>query len=199
MSSQVLKTGVVNSGFFAEETQYNKSGSFIKNINNNLMSGVVDIATNKNGTLYSTNTLGVIAAATLKSLAGQTLCVSYEICTTGDRYSTEQGETAWNQVRYGVHGSCYIDDVVQYPFTNYLTYSGEATRVSMTWTVPNGTTYTDFSLAVQTYDKPASTNSAVWFLKNLKVEVSSYPTPYVMSDFNIASSDAVSFADFIET
>ena len=199
MSVQIVKTGIVSGHFFGEEGQYGKAGSINKTINNNLMSGMMDVFTNKTGNLRSVNTLGVIPAATMQSLAGQTLCVSYEVCAIGDRYSTEQGETARDKVRYGVHGSCRIDDVVQYPFTNYLTYSGDATRVHMTWTVPSGTTYTDFSIAVQAFDKPASTNNATWFMRNLKIEVSNYPTAYIASDFNVAGDGALSFADFMES
>ena len=200
MSVQVQKTGIVNGHFFGEDLQTNKAGSFMKKINNNLIYGLVDALTNKNGQIHPTvNTLGVIGAATLQANAGQTLCLSYEVCTSGARYSTEQGQTAWNQVRYGVHGSCFIDNVVQYPFTNYLEYSGDAKRVYMTWTIPSGTTYTDLSISVQTFDKPASTNNAVWYLRNLKIELSSYPTPYITSDFSVAGADALSFADFMET
>ena len=198
MSVSVKKTGVVNGHFFTEENQFGKAGSFTNDINNNLLSGIIDVVKDKSGVISSVNTLGLIPSDTIKSLAGQILCLSYEVCTSGDRYSTEQGETAWNQTRYGVHGSCTIDGSANYPFANYLNYSGDATRLYMLWRVPSGTTYGNLTIANQTYDKPASTNNAVWYLRNLKLELSDHPTPYVLSDYNVVGDSALSFNDFIE-
>ena len=198
MSINITKQGIVNANIFVEEGQYGKAGFISKTINNNLLSGIAEYYTNKNGTISSKNTLGSISGEIVQSLAGKTLCFSYEVCTLGDRYSTEQGQTAWNQVRYGSHGSCTISGSVNYPFANNLQYSGNATKIYSTWTIPTGgTSYGALTFAIQNYDKPASTNSNIWFMKNFKLEVSNYPTPYVMNDINV-SGDSLSFNNFIE-
>lgn len=196
--SQIYKTGVVTSNNFVEEGQYDKAGADFNIINPNLMPGYVEYHTTKDGHTYSYNTLGTIPATTIEALAGKTLCMSFEICTPGDRYSTEQGQTAWNQIRYGIHGAISIGGTATYPFAGCLTYSGNPTRSVQTWTVPTGaSSYGALSVAVQLYDKPASTNSAEWWVRNLKIEVADHATPYVMSDIS-ASGSAMSFENFIE-
>ncbi len=196
--SNINQQGIVTANVFVEEGQYGKAGSIAQIINNNLLPGIAEYYTNKNGSISSKNTLGSISASTIESLAGKTLCFSYEACTLGDRYSTEQGQTAWNQTRYGTHGRIYINGSISYPFTTYLNYSGAATRLYMTYTIPTGAdTYSELTIHPNVYDKPASTNNNIWFMKNFKVEVSSYPTPYVINDFDV-SGDAMSFNEFIE-
>lgn len=198
MSVNVTKQGIVNANIFVEEGQYGKAGSISKTINNNLLPGIAEYYTNKNGAISSKNTLGAIPIDIIESLAGKTLCFSYEVCAIGDRYSTEQGQTSWSQTRYGTHGRLYINGSVTYPFTTYLNYTGPSTRVYMTYTIPTGKdSYSELTIHPNVYDKPASTNNDIWFMKNFKVEVSNYPTPYVMNDINV-SGDSLSFNNFIE-
>ncbi len=194
----ITKQGLINAKVFVEEGQYNKVGSVYKTINNNLLPGIAEYYTNKNGSISSKNTLGAIPLNVIQSLVGKTLCFSYEVCTIGDRYSTEQGQTAWNQTRYGTHGRIYINGSVIYPFTTYLNYSGASAKVYMTYTIPTGKdSYSELTIHPNVYDKPASTNNSIWFMKNFKVEVSNYPTPYITNDVNV-SGDSLSFNNFIE-
>lgn len=194
----ITKQGLVNTGIFVEETQYDKAGSISKTINNNILPGYAEYYTTKNGNTTAKNHLGSVTGEMMQSLAGKTLCFSYEVCTDGDRYSTEQGETAWNKTRYGTHARIYIDGSVVYPFAGQLNYSGPSTKVYMLWTVPTGaSTYSELTVHPNVYDKPASTNSSTWFMRNFKLEVSHYPTPYIMNDINV-SQDVMSFNNFIE-
>lgn len=196
--SNVTKQGIVYSNNFIEQEQYGKQASFGKILNPNLQTGQVTIYTNKRGTISSSNTLASISAATVESLAGKTLCMSYECACNGVRYSTEQGQTAWNQIRYGIHGSCSISGSTQYPFAGYLGYSGPATRLVQTWTVPTGaSSYGGLGFSVQNFDKPASTNNETWFIRNFKLEVFGGATPYVLYEYG-GSGDVVDAQEFIE-
>lgn len=193
----ITKSGIILSNNIIEEIQYNKQGSIYKEINPNLLPGIVDIKTTKDSTEHSIITIGSISGDAMKALAGKTLCCTYEVSANGERYSTEQGESSWTQTRYGIHCTLSIDNNTCYPFADYLNYSGPATRVIMTFTVPSGTNFSQLGVAVQNFDKPASTNNEIWYIKNLKIEIGDHPTPFVMSDFLI-NGDAISVKEVIE-
>ena len=196
--SSITKSGIILCNNFVEETQYGKQGSIYKEIKPNLQTGIVEIYTNKNGTISSKNTIAAIPKATIEALAGQTLCMSYEVNCSGDRSSTEQGQTAYNYTRYGIHGAVKLDDTQYYPFASYLNYSGTATKVVQTWTIPTGkTTYRELGFSVQNFDKPASTNNEIWFIRNMKIEVGDHATPY-LNYYNTGNGDGLSAREIIE-
>lgn len=64
-----------------------------KEINPNMLSGYYSVVTDKNGNTTS-GSISTVPAATMQSLAGSTLILSYDVCAPGDRYSTENGLTA---------------------------------------------------------------------------------------------------------
>lgn len=195
---RILKNGIITTNNLIEANYYNDTkGSFYKTIGNNLISGNVEVYTDKNGTISRTDTHGSIDAATLKSLAGKTLIMTYETAAPGDRYSVESGQSSvWTKNRYGIHGATYIDGVVQYPFTQYLGYNNIAAKAIMTWVVPTGETYDNLGFALQDFDKPASTNDEIWFIKNLKIEIATV-SPFVYKD-GITNGDCIAFEEFIE-
>ena len=195
--SRISKQGIIITNNIIENIQYDKSGSIHKIIRPNILPGQVSIYTNKNGSISgSYSAIGAVSADIIQSLAGQTLCFSYEVNTNGDRYSTEQGQTAWNQTRYGIHGAITIGGSTNYPFAGELNYSGIGKRCYQIWTVPTGaSSYGQLGFAVQNFDKPSSTNNEIWFIRNVKLEVGSSPTPYIIDD---ANGDAISFNEFIE-
>ena len=196
--SSIYKTGIVLSNNFVEENQFNKATSIYKQLNSNLVPGRIEVYTNKNGAISSVNTLSFIPGATIKSLAGQTLCCSYEVACLGARYSAEQGQTAWQYTRYGIHGGITIDGSTNYPFADNLNYSGGPKKVVMTWTIPTGkTNYGDLTVSVQLFDKPASTNNEVWYIKDYKIEVAGYNTPYINKDYS-GTGDVLSSKEIIE-
>ena len=194
----ISKSGIVVTNNLIETNFYKDiKGSYYKKIGNNLLSGNLEVYTDKNGTISRTDTHGSIDAATLKSLAGKTLILSYETCAPGDRYSAESGQSSvWTKNRYGIHGSCTIDGNIQYPFTSYLGYNNVAITAIMSWVVPTGEEYTGLGFALQDFDKPASTNDAIWFMKNLKLEVATV-TPFTYKD-GITDGDGLAFKEFIE-
>lgn len=193
----ILKSGVISSNNLLENDLYGIQGTITKQLNNNLITGNAVVYTDKNGTISKTDNLGGIEPDVLKTLAGKTLIVSYDVYTPGYRYSEETGQSSvWNKVRYGIHGACYIDGNVQYPFTKYLGGSSTPIRCIMTWTVPSGETYTRLGFAVQDFDKPASTNDSVWYMKNFKLEIDSV-TPYTPSDYT-GTGDSLVFKEFLE-
>lgn len=194
----VFRTGLIKSNNFVEQFQYGKQSSFGNVLNQNLQSGTVEIYTNNGGTIRSTKALANIPAETIQSLVGKTLCMSYECSCNGDRYSTEQGQTAYNYTRYGIHGSISISGSANYPFAGYLNYSGPATRLVQTWTVPTGaSSYGALGFSVQNFDKPASTNGEIWFIRNLKVEVFGGATPYILYEYG-HTGDVIDSEEFIE-
>ena len=192
------KSCSINADNIIENNLYNNQGSIGKGLQPNLLTGVLEIYTNKNGTISYTNTFSGLSASTVESLAGKTLCFSYEVCTNGSRYSTEQGQTSWDKVRYGIHGACSISGSTNYPFAGELTYSGTAKRCYQLWTIPTGaSSYGRLDFSVQNFDKPSSTNNEVWYLRNVKLEVSTYPTAFTLNDYG-SNGETLIFDEFIE-
>ena len=204
--SNLLQTGVFNANNIIENTMYGKQMSVGEVLNPNLVSGNIEIYTNKSGTISSKNTIGNVSSAIINDSVGKIFCLSYEVCASGTRYSTEQGQTAWNQIRYGLHCGCVgtksdSSTTQFYPFASYLTYSGVATRVYQYWTVPTGyASFSNLTFHLQNYDKPASTNNDTWFLRNFKLELcgtSNINTPYVLKEHD-GSGDYIVTDNFIE-
>lgn len=197
--ANISKQGVVTANNFIENYQYTDTKATIgKEVRPNILTGMLEIYTNKSGTINSIKTVSGLPAATVQSLVGQTLCLSYEVCTIGDRYSTEQGQTAYNYTRYGVHGSCTMGSSTSYPFAGELNYSGVAKRCYQTWTIPTGkSSYGGLGLSVQNFDKPASTNGSLWFLRNIKLEIGNYPTAFVLPEYT-QTGDSIITEEFIE-
>ena len=197
-----FKTGIVTSSIFTEEENIPREG---KQINDNILTGNVIIYTNSSGTISSLITRGSISGERIKQLEGKTLCFSYEVCTLGDRYSTEQGQTSWDKTRYGMHASIQATNssgatTQYYPFADNLNYSGDYKRVVMTWTVPTGfASFTELGFAVQNFDKPASTNKNIWFIRNIKLEVSNHATGYILNySLNNNRTDWTANKEFLE-
>lgn len=200
--SNITKSGIVSSSIFIEEENIPRIGN---EINNNVLTGNVIIYTNSSGTISSSSTIGSLSGETVLSLVGKTLCFSYEVNCVGTRYSTEQGQTAWQQTRYGIHGTCSGTNssgttTAFYPFASYLNYTGSYQRVVQTWTVPSGyTSFSQLAFAVQNFDKPASTNKEIWFIRNTKLEIADHVTPYILNDaINNNHNDWFAMKEFIE-
>jgi len=190
-NSTFSKNGTIIANTLYDNAYLNDKATIGKRISPNILSGMIEVVTTKNGDLKSVNTLGSISATTMTSMAGKVLCLSYDVCCPGDRYSTEQGQTGYQYVRYGVHGQYKVlksDGTVKsttYPFANQLEYSGGKIRVSQYATLPtlsNGETLSTLTFHDQTFDKPATTNNSTWYLRNIKLEIcenGSKPTPYI--------------------
>lgn len=197
MNSNFTSQGIVNTTNIIENKLIDKSLYINPNINTNLISGIYSVTTNKNGTMGSViNTIASIPAATIQSLAGKTLCMSYDVCAIGARYSAEQGQTSYEYTRYGIHGGISINGTTNYPFANYLNYDGKG-RVYQTWTVPSATSYGDLWFSFQNFDKPASTNNNIWFIRDLKLEIGNIGTPFVLNNYN-STGECIVANNFIE-
>lgn len=187
MNININKSGVLGVNEISEDSLLYQNSRFGRTIRPNILSGILDVETTKDGTQRKISYLGSISSTELISYVGRVLCLSYEVSTYGERYSAEMGYTAWNKTRYGLHGSltCKKSDgssELFYPFASYLNYNGPQSRLYVSWTVPTGyKEYGDLSISVQDFDKPSSTNNAVWFIRNVKLEIGNYPTPYVES------------------
>ncbi len=185
------KDGTIIANTLYDNAYLNDKANIGKRISPNILSGMIDVVATKDGKSKNVNTLGSISAATMTSMAGKVLCLSYDVCCPGDRSSTEQGQTGYQYVRFGVHGGYNVlksDGTVKsttYPFANQLEYSGGKKRISQYATLPtlsNGETLSALTFNNQTFDKPATTNNSTWYLRNIKLEIcenGSKPTPYI--------------------
>ena len=177
-NTQLQKTGVLNAFELNDDKYYDQQAKIGKKAWGDILHSNYHVITTKDQQ-QATGTVPTIPAAIIKSLAGKTLKFSYDVCTAGQRLSEETGETAWNKIRYGIHGSMGYTNAAgttetSYPFAGQLTYAGNATHVEQSWTIPTGyQAYGDLGWGVQPYDKPSSTNNNTWFISNVKLEVSS--------------------------
>lgn len=202
-SLDIRNTGAVDTANIVEDELFNGNLSLGQQVNENISVNNIRIKTDKTGRLVSKKTFTPIDASYIEAHAGETLIMSYEVSALGDRYSTEQGQTAYSYTRYGIHGSMSGVNAsgtsqTVYPFASYLEYSGGVTRVSMSWTIPSGwQTYGPLNFAIQDFDKPASTNNNVWFIRNVKLELSNRATPYI-SSMQGAGGDYIETQEIIE-
>jgi len=189
--NKILKTGITKSANFFEDLYYDEIAHIGKQMNDNILSpNDLEIITTNNSSI-KTGSLGIIPAETIQALAGKTLIFSYDVCTTGERLSEVNGDTAYNKVRYGIHGSMtYVNasgtSGTNYPFTSYLTYSGNSKHTVQTWTIPiNYQSYGNLSFAIQNFDMPSNNNSNTWFIKNVRLEVQENTTNGWISGTNL--------------
>ena len=180
--TEFKKTGIVCAYDLNDNKYYDNIGHIGKKSYQDILNSNYYAISTKNSH-YTFGSVPSIPAATITALAGKTLKLSYDVCTLGPRLSTENGDTAWNKIRYGIHGSMSYTNAsgtsgTSYPFAGYLEYSGDKKHVEQTWTIPTGyQTYGALEWGVQPYDRPASTNNNTWFISNIKLEVISDPSP----------------------
>lgn len=192
LSSNIIENNMTDNNFKIGKQIY-------PNLLDNKIDCVVSYSTSSKKTGYT-----AIPAEFIQSHAGETLIMSYDVSAEGDRYSDEIGETGYSYVRFGIHGSMSGTNAsgasqTVYPFASYLQYSGGPKRVSMSWEIPTGwQQYGNLNLGVQPFDKPASTNKNVWFIKNLKIELSNYATPFVKYGYDVGNGDYILSQEIIE-
>lgn len=204
MGLNISKNGIIAVSNLIEASIYNKQASIGQQINPNILNNTIEIYTNSSGTISSNKTYVAVPSSYIQAHAGQVLVFSYDVCALGDRSSTEQGQTAYNYTRYGIHGAMTGvngsgSSTTQYPFADYLNYSGNAARVIQSWIIPTGwQQYGDLGFSVQNYDKPSSTNTATWFIKNVKLELSTFATPFTKYEQILADGNYLHAQEFIE-
>lgn len=147
----------------------------------NLLKGGYQVTT----TSSSETAIGTLELDTIRmpltSLPGKTFTFTYDYSVEGNKlYSTGD----WRKDRYGIHLSYnYTKNGTTsntYPGTNYLEVSGTG-RAVQTFSIPADIIVNSFSFGIQPYNKPASGNNAIWYLKNVKLEeglVDNGYTPY---------------------
>ena len=146
----------------------------------NLLAGNFNSIATKNGT-NNTGSLWVntasIPTGNLNYLIGKTLIFSYEVSAVGEGYLPRTSNLA---SRYGIHGCLQGSGTFQqYPFANYLHYTGGAKRVVMKYTIPTTmTSITNLTFALQATNYPAADNNATWYIKNCKLEIADEITPW---------------------
>lgn len=192
----INKNGLISSFNIIENNLIDKNFQIGKCINPNILDNNIDCEVTYNTSVKKTNYTS-IPASFIEEHAGENITFSYDVNTEGERYSDEIGETSISYVRFGIHG--YMTGInasgtsqTVYPFASYLQYSGGPKRVVMSWTIPTGwQQYGNLSLSVQLFDKPASTNKNLWFIKNVKMELSYYDTPYVKYGYDTNEKDYI--------
>lgn len=137
-------------------------------------------ATATNSGVSSVGSASIPNGATiLMNNKGKTCWFSFDYSTEGTR---ENGSGSLGE-RFGCHLSLNYNNasgtaVQNYPCASYLTMSGTGHAV-MSFTIPSAmTAVNSFTVACQPNAKPASDNSATWYLKNLKVEIGDKATSW---------------------
>ena len=189
--NKILKTGITKSANFFEDLYYDKIAHIGKQMNDNILNpNDLEVITT-NSSNIKTGSLGFIPAETIQALAGKTLIFSYDVCTPGERLSEVNGDTAYNKIRYGIHGAIsYVNasgtSGTNYPFASYLAYSGDSKHTIQTWTIPtNYQSYGNLNFSIQNFDKPSNNNSNTWFIKNVRLEVQENTTNGWISGTNL--------------
>jgi len=199
----INKGGVTSFSNIIENDLIDRDFQIGKQVNPNLLDNNIDCVVTYSSSVKKTGYTS-IPAEFITAHVGESLTLSYDVSAEGDRYSDEMGQTAYNYVRFGIHGSMTGINAsgtsqTTYPFTNYLQYSGGPKRAVMTWEIPTGwQQYGNLTLGVQPFDKPASTNKSTWFLRNVKIELSNHATPYVKYGYAVGNENYILSQEFKE-
>ena len=118
----------------------------------------------------------------LKANLGKTLWFSFDYSVEGSKtYASSDG---YAKYRYGAHLSLGYTDTngttkQTYPCTEYLNMVGTG-RAIQSFKIPiDIQTVNYFGVAMQPFNKPASGNTATWYLRNFKIEIGDKPTPWI--------------------
>lgn len=156
--------------------------------NTNLVKGKYQCVSTKDNFSSSGNLTFTLTAAELLVHKGETLTLSYDVYSMGDKTSNGSGFSGAGD-RFGIHGSIKYtlnggSSTQQYPLANLLN-TGKNGHYSTSWTIPSNLASIENNLnfAIQTnpsngFAKPASTNNTTWYLKNVKVEFGDKATPW---------------------
>lgn len=146
----------------------------------NLFKGNYSAVTTKDGTVQSGDITFDTSIMNLNSLIGKTIWYSFDYQCLGDKLNATGNYTT---DRYGSHLTLnYVDSSgtakTSYPCASMLEFTGTG-RTVQSYTIPsNIQSITSLSGTKQPYNRPAATNNATWYLKNFKLEVGDYATPY---------------------
>lgn len=150
----------------------------------NLVKGnysVIATATSKTSIGSATITLPT-GYTSWNQLIGKTVTLSYDYSIEGDKLNNTGN---YSKDRFGIHGTVTGADssgsvITHYPFASYLEASGRGKAVQ-TFTFPtNMTEVTNFTLALQAYNQPATNNSNTWYIKNVKLELGDKATAFIL-------------------
>ena len=167
--------------------------------NENILAGNYSCIT----TATSHTTSGVATTQGINNLfvanQGKKLWFSFDYSTEGER---QAGSGSLGN-RYGAHLSfryTKTDGTLSsqiYPCASYLTMSGTG-RAEMSYTLPTDIqSVNNFAISLQPNARPASGNTATWYLKNFKLEIGERATPWVPNEVDSEYS-AMGFDDGIE-
>ena len=146
----------------------------------NLFKGNYSAVTTKDGTVQSGDIAFDTSIMDLNSLIGKTIWYSFDYQCLGDKLNATGNYTT---DRYGSHLTLnYVDSSgatkTAYPCASMLEFTGTG-RAVQSYTIPsNIQSITSLSGTKQPYNLPAATNNSTWYLKNFKLEVGDYATPY---------------------
>ena len=157
-----------------------------KSLNSNLITTDFVATATKSSYYKSHDTIEhLLTPEIIMANKGRTLWFSYDIYSPGTRKrGTNDNDTINN--RFGIHFNITYNDgtknVVDYPLSAQLEYSGGLTRIKKSYTIPSDiVSISDFYTGIQCgspeFASPADDNDETWYIKNLKLEWDT-PTPY---------------------
>lgn len=153
--------------------------------NPNLFSGNFNCRSTKDSYASSGSFISKITADEILARKGDTLCLSFDCNSMG---ASTSSVTTYQKDRFGLHGSIKYTlsggtSTQAYPLT--LFDLGKNGRVYTTWQIPTNlvSIETNLTIVLQTnpasgFAKPDSGNNETWYIKDIKLEWGTKPTPW---------------------
>lgn len=161
----------------------------------NLISGNYQCTSTKD-TFEQTGTVDcILTPDDIMNHRGDILCFSYYAYSMGD-YTDNGNGASWAKTRFGIHGVFVYKNtsdsiITLYPLASNLEKGKNGGRCFECFEVPTDIKeiHTNLCFSIQTnptygYAKPADTNDSTWYIKDVKLEWGTSPTPWCPSKYD---------------
>ena len=161
----------------------------------NLISGGYQCTSTKD-TFEQTGTVDfTLTSDDIMNHRGDVLCFSYYAYSMGD-YTDNGNGASWAKTRFGIHGVFVYKNtsdsiITLYPLAGNLEKGKNGGRCFECFEVPTDIKeiHTNLCFSIQTnptygYAKPADTNDSTWYIKDVKLEWGTTPTPWCPNKYD---------------
>ena len=161
----------------------------------NLISGGYQCTSTKD-TFEQTGTVDfTLTSDDIMNHRGDILCFSYYAYSMGD-YTDNGNGASWAKTRFGIHGVFVYKNtsdsiITLYPLAGNLEKGKNGGRCFECFEVPTDIKeiHTNLCFSIQTnptygYAKPADTNDSTWYIKDVKLEWGTTPTPWCPNKYD---------------